>query len=414
MFKRVFVILVLFGVLAACQNDENISQLEPKVRKDIVLSPSERVMMNRGTDFVFRFFNQVCQSETEKPNVLISPLSASLALSMAANGAKGNTLAEMQTTLGFSPSSFSPDEMNSYNQMLTTELLDLDNTTQISIANSIWVKQGFKVYDSFINVNKDYYNAEVRNLDFASSTAKDIINQWCADKTNQRIKNVIEEIPADMRLYLINALYFKGTWTSKFDKSNTNYEKFTNVDGSESTVPMMNQTSSFNYLQNDYFSIAEFPYGNGAFSMVVLLPAEGKTLDESLSGLTYDNWNEWILQMSGVDLKVKLPKFELKYDKDLIGDMKDMGMKDAFDGNKADFSKMSAADLYVGILQQFAYIKVDEEGTEASAVTVVGMLDTSVGPLSPISFYVNRPFAFLIKEKSTGAILFIGKISQFN
>jgi len=414
MFKRVFVILVLFGVLAACQNDENISQLEPKVRKDIVLSPSERVMMNRGTDFVFRFFNQVCQSETEKPNVLISPLSASLALSMAANGAKGNTLAEMQTTLGFSPSSFSPDEMNSYNQMLTTELLDLDNTTQISIANSIWVKQGFKVYDSFINVNKDYYNAEVRNLDFASSTAKDIINQWCADKTNQRIKNVIEEIPADMRLYLINALYFKGTWTSKFGKSNTNYEKFTNVDGSESTVPMMNQTSSFNYLQNDYFSIAEFPYGNGAFSMVVLLPAEGKTLDESLSGLTYDNWNEWILQMSGVDLKVKLPKFELKYDKDLIGDMKDMGMKDAFDGNKADFSKMSAADLYVGILQQFAYIKVDEEGTEASAVTVVGMLDTSVGPLSPISFYVNRPFAFLIKEKSTGAILFIGKISQFN
>lgn len=414
MFKRVFVILALFGVLAACQNDENISQLKPKVRKDIVLSPSERVMTNRGTDFAFRLFNQVCRTETEKPNIFISPLSASLALSMTANGANGNTLAEMQTTLGFSPSSFSPDEMNSYNQKLTSALLDLDNTTQINIANSIWVRKGFKVYDSFVDVNQDYYNAEVRNLDFASSTAKDIINQWCADKTNQRIKDVIKEIPADMRLYLINALYFKGTWTSKFDKSNTAYESFSNADGSKAMVPMMNQTASFNYFQNDCFSIAEFPYGNEAFSLVVLLPVEGKTLDEGLSGLTYEHWDEWISEMHGRELEVKFPKFELKYDKDLIEDMKDMGMKDAFDVNKADFSKMSAADLYIGLLQQFTYIKVDEEGTEASAVTVVGMLDTSVGPSSPIHFYVNKPFTFLIKEKSTGAILFMGKIAQFN
>lgn len=414
MFKRVFVILALFGVLVACQNDENISQLKPKVRKDITLSPSERVMTNRAMDFAFRFFNQVCRTETEKTNIFISPLSASLALSMTANGANGNTLAEMQTTLGFSPSSFSPDEMNSYNQKLTSALLDLDNTTQISMANSIWIKQGFKVYDSFVDVNQDYYNAEVRNLNFASSTAKDVINQWCADKTNQRIKDVIKEIPADMRLYLINALYFKGTWTSKFDRSNTAYESFSNADGSKITVPMMNQTASFNYLQNDYFSIAEFPYGNEAFSMVVLLPTEGKTLDESLSGLTYEHWNEWISEMHGMELEVKFPKFELKYDKDLIEDMKDMGMKDAFGANKADFSKMSAADLYIGVLQQFTYIKVDEEGTEASAVTVVGMLDTSVGPSSPIHFYVNKPFAFLIKEKSTGAILFMGRISQFN
>ncbi|MCI1647623.1 MAG: serpin family protein [Bacteroides sp.] len=414
MIKKKNAILILLSVFVACQKEEDISQVKLKARKDIELSASERVMMNRGTDFAFRFFNQVCQTETEKPNVFISPLSASLALSMTANGANGNTLAEMQTTLGFSPSSFSPDEMNSYNQKLTTALLDLDNTTQINIANSIWIKQGFKVYDSFVDLNKDYYDAEVRNLDFTSSTAKDVINQWCADKTNQCIKNVIKEIPANVRLYLINALYFKGTWTSKFDKSNTNNESFSNADGSKTTVPMMNQTASFNYLQNEYFSIAEFPYGNEAFSMVVLLPTEGKTLDESLSGLTYEHWNEWISEMHGMELEVKLPKFELKYDKDLIEDMKDLGMKDAFDANKADLSKMSTADLYIGLLQQFNYLKVNEEGTEAAAVTVVGAFETSVGPSASVNFYVNRPFAFLIKEKSTGAILFMGKVSQLN
>jgi len=414
MVKKMFALLTLLGVLAACQTDENSSQVSPKTRKDITLSPSEKVMMNANTDFAFRFFNQVCRTEIKKPNVFISPLSASLALSMTANGANGNTLAEMQSVLGFSPSSFSLDEMNKYNQTLTAALLDLDNTAQIGIANSIWVRQGFKVYDSFVKLNQNYYDAEVSNLDFTSSTAKDVINQWCADKTNQRIKDVIEEIPADIKLYLINALYFKGTWTSKFDKSTTGSESFTNADGSKSMVPIMNQTGAFNYLQNDYFSMAEFPYGNGAFSMVVLLPAEGKTLDESLSGLTSEHWKKWNTEMNGAELKVKFPKFELKYDKDLKEDMEELGMKKAFNVDEADFSKMSAVDLYIGLLQQFTYIKVDEAGTEAAAVTVVGMLETSAGPSSSIDFHINRPFAFMIKEKSTGAILFMGKVTRFN
>lgn len=412
MLKKTIAALSLLSILAACQNDENPSKPEPKPRKDISLTRVEQSLLDANTDFAFRFFSQVCNTEDEKPNVFVSPLSASLCLSMITNGASGNTLTEMQDVLGFPASSFSLDDLNNYNQKLTTALLDLDNTTQLGIANSIWVKQGFKVYDSFVNVNKQMYDAQVQELDFTSPTAKDVINRWCAEQTNDCIKEVITEIPANARMYLLNALYFKGIWASQFEKSATRQENFTNSDGTQQKVNMMNQTEMFNYTKNSTFSIAELPYGNEAFSMVILLPSGGKTLDESLSELTSENWKEWNSNMAGKQLQVKLPRFKVEYDKTLIDDMIAMGMKDAFDGNKADFSKMSAAELYVGVLQQFTYINVDEEGTEAAAVTVGGMLDSAVGLPVTIPFYVDSPFAFMIKEKSTGAILFMGKVTK--
>lgn len=412
MLKKTIAALSLLSILAACQNDENPSKPEPKPRKDISLTRVEQSLLDANTDFAFRFFSQVCNTEDEKPNVFISPLSASLCLSMITNGASGNTLTEMQDVLGFPASSFSLDDLNNYNQKLTTALLDLDNTTQLGIANSIWVKQGFKVYDSFVNVNKQMYDAQVQELDFTSPAAKDVINRWCAEQTNDCIKEVIKVIPANARMYLLNALYFKGIWASQFEKSATRQENFTNSDGTQQKVNMMNQTEMFNYTKNSTFSIAELPYGNEAFSMVILLPSGGKTLDESLSELTSENWKEWNSNMAGKQLQVKLPRFKVEYDKTLIDDMIAMGMKDAFDGNKADFSKMSAAELYVGVLQQFTYINVDEEGTEAAAVTVGGMLDSAVGLPVTIPFYVDSPFAFMIKEKSTGAILFMGKVTK--
>lgn len=381
MLKKTIAALSLLSILAACQNDENPSKPEPKPRKDISLTRVEQSLLDANTDFAFRFFSQVCNTEDEKPNVFVSPLSASLCLSMISNGASGNTLTEMQDVLGFPASSFSLDDLNNYNQKLTTALLDLDNTTQLGIANSIWVKQGFKVYDSFVNVNKQMYDAQVQELDFTSPTAKDVINRWCAEQTNDCIKEVIKVIPANARMYLLNALYFKGIWASQFEKSATRQENFTNSDGTQQKVNMMNQTEMFNYTKNSTFSIAELPYGNEAFSMVILLPSGGKTLDESLSELTSENWKEWNSNMAGKQLQVKLPRFKVEYDKTLIDDMIAMGMKDAFDGNKADFSKMSAAELYVGILQQFTYINVDEEGTEAAAVTVGGMLDSAGLPV---------------------------------
>ena len=264
MLKKTIAALSLLSILAACQNDENPSQPEPKPRQDINLTRAEQEFMDKGTDFAFRFFDQVCSTEKEKPNVFVSPLSASLCLSMITNGATDNTLAEMQNVLGFPANTFSLDDLNNYNQKLTSALLDLDNTTQLGIANSIWIEEGFKVYDSFVDVNKKMYDAQVQELDFTSPTAKDVINQWCATQTNNCIKEVIQEIPADARMYLINALYFKGIWKSQFDKSATGQDNFTNVDGSQQKVAMMNQTATFSYTQTDDFSIAELQIGRAS------------------------------------------------------------------------------------------------------------------------------------------------------
>lgn len=411
MLKKTFAALSLLCIFAACQNEENPAP-QPQPRKDITLTRAEQEMLDKGNDFAFRFFKQVCKTENKKPNLFISPLSASLCLSMVANGASGNTLKEMQATLGFSD--YSPAEMNAYNRKLTSALLNLDNTTQMGIANSIWIKQGFGVYDDFVDVNKKMYDAQVKELDFASPKAVDVINGWCAEKTKNCIKEVLKEIPDDARLYLLNALYFKGNWTTRFNNSDTAQEQFTNQDGSKSTVQMMNlDNKSFNYTENEWFGMAEFPYGNEAFSMVVALPAEGKPLEECLSQLTKEHWQEWNSRLSGTSLNVKLPRFELKYDKDLKEDMRALGMIDAFNGSVANFSKMSAADLFIGLLQQFTYVKVNEEGTEAAAVTIAGMYKNSIESSTQVKpFHVNRPFVFLIKEKSTGVILFMGKVEK--
>ena len=408
MIKKMMLVAGLLGILAGCQNDEGGSSKGPQPRKDIPLSRSEEQMTDESTDFAFRFFKQVNATEQKEPNWMISPLSASFALGMITNGAAGNTLTEMKETLGFSTASL--EEMNMYYRKLTDALLDLDNTAKLGIANSIWIKEGFKIRDTFTGVNREMYDAQVENLDFTSPTAPDVINAWCAEKTNNCITEVIKNIPSVARVYLLNALYFKGIWAEKFDKADTREEEFTNTDGSIAKVQMMNQTANFGFTGNEFFSVAEFPYGNEAFAMVVLLPAENKTLDESLAGLTYDNWKIWNKQLNSRELEVKFPRFELKYNKILKNDMTAMGIKDAFDA-KADFSAMSDDDLFIGLLEQHTYIKVDEEGTEAAAVTVSGFI-TSAGPGGGMRFHVNRPFAFIIKEKSTGTILFMGKVTK--
>ena len=408
--KKFLFLVGLLGMLGSCQNEEE-NPYEPKERKDIVMSRSEEQMTEECTEFAFRFFKQINQTEVKEPNWMVSPLSASLALGMITNGAGGNTLDEMKNTLGFSSSSL--DEMNAYYQKLTRELLNLDNSTRVGIANSIWISDEFDVYNSFVDVNKSMYNAKVSNLDFSSAKAPGVINRWCSDQTNGCIEKVVSEIPKGARLYLLNALYFKGIWKEKFKESNTKLEYFYNADGSKSHVDMMHQSEKFMYSYDDIFCMAEFPYGNEAFSMVIVLPDEGKNLDDVLDKLTYDYWKELNQNACEQELGVALPRFEIKYKKNLNDDMKAMGMKDAFDDSKADFSAISSSPLYLSLLNQSTYIKVDEEGTKAAAVTLGGLWAGAPGPSSSIlPFWVNRPFAYLIKEKSTGTILFMGKVTK--
>lgn len=398
----------LFCLMTGCSDDDGGSNVA-KERKDIALSRAEEQLADESTDFAFRFFQQVNKSETEKPNWMVSPLSASMTLGMISNGASGNTLEEIKTALGFS--NFDLDGLNTYYQKLTTELLDLDNTTRLNIANSIWLNNGFSVYDSFVNVNKNMYGAQVDCLDFASSDAADAINRWCADKTNGKIKEVVVSVPDEISIYLLNALYFKGIWKQKFNSSDTRKEAFNNVDGSTSEVPMMNQQEYFAFFNGDDFSMAEFLYGNGAFGMVVVLPDEGVSLDTVLEELTYENWNEWYAERYSQNLQVKFPRFEMGYEKDLKEDMMNMGIKEAF-GDNADFSQMTSSAMRLTILKQYSYLKVNEEGTEAASVTKGGHLVTAITPTVPEPFYMNRPFAFMIKERSTGTVLFMGKVTK--
>ena len=407
---KVLLFLGMISLMATCRNNDGTS-LQLKERKDMVLSRAEEQMKEEGTEFAFRFFKQVNQTEMNEPNWMVSPLSASLALGMLSNGAEGNTLTEMKNALGFTNSTL--EEMNLYNQKLTGELLQLDYTTTLGIANSIWIQKGFKVYNPFVKVNKRMYKAKVSNLDFSSPKAPGVINDWCSDHTNRCIKDVVKMIPASARMYLLNALYFKGMWKEKFDEKQTELKEFYNADGSKSMVHTMQQTKSFLYTSGDNFSMAEFPYGNEAFSMVVILPDEGRKLDDVMDNLTFESWYELNQQLSRKKLEVSFPRFEVKYKKDLVDDMKALGMKDAFTGD-ANFSAISSSPLYVGLLEQYTYIKVDEQGTEAAAVTVVGLMRNAAPSSVPsvIPFTVNRPFAYIIKEKSTGAILFMGKVSK--
>ena len=413
MMKKVFCMMLLASLLTGCSNDDDGSA-RPKERKNIELSRSEQVMTEETTDFAFRFFQQVNASEKEQDNWMISPLSASMALGMMTNGSAGNTLAEMKATLGFSEANI--DEMNAYYRRLLTELPDLDNTTQLRLANSIWIGNGFEVKSPFVDVNKQMYDAKVSNLDFSSPKAPSTINNWCSDKTNGRITEVIQEISPAAKMFLLNALYFKGIWQEdyKFDKSKTQDEDFTNADGSVTKVKMMNQTNSYAFNYNDYFWMAKFNYGNCAYSMTILLPDTDHTLEECLEAMTAENWEKWNKDWTLRTLIVKMPRFEMEYNKSLIEDMKALGMKDAFDPFLADFSNISDQSLFLDLLKQFTYLRVDEEGTEAAAVTIGGMVETAPPPSTgPVEFFLNRPFVFMINETSTGTVLFMGKVTKF-
>ena len=415
MVKKFFYMILLAGVLFGCSNDDDGS-IRPKERKNIELSRSEQVMAEETTDFAFRFFQKVNASETEQDNWMVSPLSASMALGMITNGADGNTLAELKTTLGFSEASI--DEMNAYYRRLLTELPDLDNTSQLKLANSIWINQEAELKAPFVDVNKQMYDAKVSNLDFSSAKASSTINNWCSDETNGHISKVIEEIYPATKMILLNALYFKGIWQEdyKFDKAKTQDEDFTNADESITKVKMMNQTNDYAFNYNDYFWMARFGYGNNAYKMIILLPDAKRTLEECMEAMTAENWKVWNQNWDMRTLIVKMPRFEIEYNKNLMEDMKAMGIKEAFTPS-SNFPHISDTNVPLGKLDQFTYLKVDEEGTEAATVTKGETIPgASLAPppsIGPIEFYLNRPFAFMITETSTGIVLFMGKVTKF-
>ncbi len=392
-------------VMISCNDSKNVNQVV-KPYEPIELSASQTQQVSADNSFAFDLFKTVNQSENGN-DFFISPFSVSQALGMVYNGAAGATKTAMETALR--RNGFSADEINAYYKKLTDGLLAADPSTQLKIANSIWTRKDFPVLQSFYDVNTAYYGAKAQSLDFSQSSSKDIINNWCSQNTNGKIPSIIDQISNDMMMYLINAVYFKGIWTSQFKTSDTFSGSFAATTGSV-PVKYMKQEHAFNYFSNDSVQCAELPYGNGAFSMVVVLPASKYSVDQITDKLNSSTWKSWQGAMHPIKLHVELPKFKLSYKTILNNTLTQMGMGIAF-SDFADFSKIvSARELYISRVLHNTFVEVDEEGTEAAAVTAVAMANGAANPETTVSFIVNRPFLFFIKEKSTGTILFAGKI----
>jgi serpin B len=302
---------------------------------------------------------------------------------------------------------FTETEINEYYQKMSQALLGIDPLTDIDIANSIWYRNGFFVKQPFIETNQIYFDAVVQGLDFNRPDAADIINKWCADKTKNKIKEIVDNpISGDVVMYLINALYFKSNWTFQFDKAKTRQVDFIKADNQQIKVNMMTQqTITLPFYADQYLTCVEMPYGNQAFSMVAILPAYNMNIVQLIEYLDYATWKNIINNLQEQEIVLGLPRFKIECEIPLNEPVKNVGVQRIFGGG---LKNISDANLAVSKIKQKTFVEVNEEGTEAAAVTAIEVRDTSISP----SFFANRPFLYLIKEKSTGAILFIGRMDE--
>ena len=333
--------------------------------KELKLSTKSAELARQGNTFAFNFLDRV--NAAEKEDFIISPLSMQFLLGMILDGAKGQTADEICKVLGYGAGEV--DAVNEYCLSMLRQLPDLDRKTKLAIANAIVVNKKYSLLPDYTKAVSKYYDAEVSNLDFndTGGTAKKI-NKWCSDHTNGLVPEIIDSVDPDMLAYLINAMYFKSQWAEKFPKANTSKESFTTEDGSQTKVQMMKTEANFLYQENAIFRAVRLPYGNGVYSMNVILPAEGKTVKDVTKYLNGNSWQEFTYSMVSCKVDLGLPRFETKYRIKLNDILKAMGMPSAFDPLAADFHAMSPDALCLSYVQQDAVIKVDEDGSEAAAV----------------------------------------------
>ena len=341
---------------------------------------------------------------------MVSPLSVSTALSMTLNGASGTTMTAIQKTLGLD--GLTKDEINTISLDLASALQKSDPNVVMTIANSIWIKKDFTVLNPFITTNQTYYKAQVSQLDF-NPAAVTTINQWVSDKTNGKIPTILSSIASNEIMFLINAIYFNGKWKYQFETSKTVIEPFVCTEKKVVSVPMMKMENSFGYTVQSGYKALKMPYGAEKFQMVFLLPDAGTTPDQLAATLNSGKWSTLNAALkTKVKVPVWVPKFKFSWEKTLNDILSSLGMGIAFDPNKADFTAINASQqLYITKVIHKTYIDVSESGTEAAAVTSVGVGTTSM-PMDPPAFYLTRPFLFFITEEDTGAILFAGKVEN--
>ncbi len=383
----------------------------PQEKKEIELNKKALQVIEANNRFGWKLFRSLTEAETDQ-NVFISPLSISLALGMALNGAAGETRQAMETTLELS--GLSQKAINQYYRQIIDFLLERDPQVILNIANSIWYRQELTVKQTFIDLNQRYFDALVKGVDFSAPTTVNQINQWVKEQTRGKISRGIDRIKPEDVMFLINAIYFKGTWTTQFNPKLTREKPFSLPDGGKTTCQMMQLSDKLPYLETDDFQMVELPYGDKHFSALVILPRPGKSPGELINRLNAETLQEWVEQLQLREGTLELPKFELRYGKTLNQVLSKLGMAVAFRPGEADFSQMyeGPEKLYLSLVNHGTYVKVDEEGTEAAAVTSISISITSIGPQKPFYMRVDRPFLFLIREKDSGALLFMGQIVE--
>ncbi len=406
----IFILAAAFIMMAGCDLTGNGADDDPG---KINVSEKTARLIEAENEFGLELFQKVYTSETTYENIMVSPLSVSLALAMTYNGANGATQTAMEKTLKVN--GLSPEEINASYRDLVEALKDLDYPkVLLEIANAIFYRQDFEVEDAFVNINNDYYQAEVSPLDFAKEEqALETINGWVAQKTHDKIKTIINQITPQQVMFLLNAIWFKGTWQKEFNEESTEKRPFYPDAGGTVQTETMQRLDTLLYTSNDLFSAVQLPYGKGNYNMYVFLPHQEKELEDIIHQLDEDNWQTWMEgfeETNSVD--IKLPRFKYKYEIKLNDVLTDMGMGVAFTG-AADFTGINRqGNLNIDYVKHKSFIEVNEEGTEAAAVTVVAIELTSVGQPEKVPFYVNRPFFYAITEKDTGAILFMGTVKD--
>jgi len=400
--KKSFIALTLLaGILTGCSESNEITKvIDPA--NPIVLRSALQKRVSQDNDFAFGLLNNTIATSGEK-NIFISPLSVSLALGMLRNGAVGDTKSDIDAALQLT--GMSDSEINEYYKVLQTTLPGIDPLTKLSLANSIWYKNNFQVKSDFLTINSSNFNAYIKQIDFSASWAKDTINNWCAKKTNNLIKTIVDEVPSGAVMYLVNAVYFKGAWSDKFDKKLTTESTFTNASGSTVKVNMMSKTDTVPYGENDKAQYISLPYGNKAFEMVVVLPKDNYSVYDLASSFTSSVWNSVLSDMSKREVYIYIPRFKNEAKYTLNNELISMGMKLPFT-DAANLTGIADAQLMVSKVVHKTYVDVNEDGTEAAAVTSIEVFATAV-PEIPV-FRADRPFLYAIRERSTGVILFIG------
>ncbi len=401
-------ILILIFLFPGC----NIPEEPAGEFKEIELTEKTARLIEAENQFGFELFQHVFTAEKKYENIMVSPLSISIALAMTYNGADGETKTAMEKTLKVH--GLTPEEINKSYFDLINSLKSLDSKVLLEIANAIFYRQDFTVENEFISLNRSFYDASVSALDFnAQEQSLNTINGWVNDKTYGKIESIIDRINPDHIMFLLNAIYFKGIWQTEFDKKNTQMLPFHTENGETVEAETMQLTDTVQYASNDLFNAVQLPYGSGNYNMFIFLPNTGKTLQEVVGQLNENIWKDWMESFQqGRKVNIKLPRFKYEYEILLNDVLTTMGMGVAFTG-AADFTGINRqGNLQIDYVKHKSFIEVNEEGTEAAAVTVVAIEVTSAGGSQPLQFIVDRPFMYAITERSTGAVLFMGTVKN--